>query len=50
MQPELSGVKTPEENADFTSFLKARPTKLQCFSAACSAVAQSLQDQISFSR
>ncbi len=27
-----SGVKTPEENADFTSCLNARPTKLTSFS------------------
>jgi len=26
-----SGVKTPEENADFMSCLKARPTKLKTF-------------------
>src|SRR6266852_4836636 len=32
-----SGVKTPEENAAFMSCLKARPTKLKSFSAACSA-------------
>jgi hypothetical protein len=32
-----SGVKTPEENADFMSRLKARPTKLETFSAACKA-------------
>ena len=32
-----SGVKTPEENADFMSRLKARPTKLKTFSAACEA-------------
>jgi hypothetical protein len=32
-----SGVKTPEENADFMSCLKARPTKLKTFSAACIA-------------
>src|SRR5467141_4573079 len=39
-----SGVKTPEENADFMSCLsflrqdkKARPTKLKTFSAACEA-------------
>src|SRR6266513_1788876 len=30
-----SGVKTPEENADFMSCLKARPTKLKTFSATC---------------
>jgi len=32
-----SGVKTPEENAAFMSCLKARPTKLKSFSAACEA-------------
>jgi hypothetical protein len=32
-----SGVKTPEENADFMSCLKARPTKLKTFSATCIA-------------
>ena len=32
-----SGVKTPEENADFMSCLKARPTKLKTFSATCEA-------------
>src|SRR5713226_694238 len=32
-----SGVKTPEENAAFMSCLKARPTKLRSFSAACKA-------------
>jgi hypothetical protein len=30
-----SGVKTPEENADFKSCLKARPTKPTSYSAAC---------------
>jgi hypothetical protein len=30
-----SGVKTPEENEDFMSCLKARPTKLETFSASC---------------
>src|SRR5712664_1739269 len=34
-----SGVKTPEENADFMSCLKARPTKLKTFSATCEACA-----------
>ena len=34
-----SGVKTPEENADFMSCLKARPTKLKAFSATCEACA-----------
>src|SRR5260370_17251806 len=33
-----SGVKTPPENADFMSCLKARPTKRETFSAASSAV------------
>jgi hypothetical protein len=32
-----SGVKTPAEIADFMSCLKARPTKLQTFSATCDA-------------
>src|SRR5713226_140654 len=32
-----SGVKTPEENANFMSCLKARPTKLKSFSASCEA-------------
>jgi hypothetical protein len=32
-----SGVKPPKENADFMSCLKARPTKLRSFSAACGA-------------
>ncbi len=32
-----SGVKTPEENATCMSCLKARPTKLKSFSAACKA-------------
>ena len=30
-------VKTPEENADFISCLKARPIKLRSFSEACLA-------------
>jgi hypothetical protein len=34
-----SGVKTPEENADLMSCLKARPTKLKTFSATCEACA-----------
>jgi hypothetical protein len=32
-----SGVKTPEESADFMSCLKARPTTLESFSATCKA-------------
>src|SRR6266853_392928 len=35
-----SGVKTPEENAAFMSCLKARPTKLKSFSAACKAASR----------
>src|SRR6266436_7359122 len=38
-----SGVKTPEENADFMSCLKARPTKLKTFSATCEACATYLR-------
>ena len=38
-----SGVKTPEENADFMSYLKARPTKLKTFSATCGACATCLR-------
>src|SRR5216684_1215858 len=38
-----SGVKTPEENADFMSCLKARPTKLKTFSTTCEARATYLR-------
>src|SRR5467141_2410599 len=38
-----SGVKTPEENADFMSCLKARHTKLKTFSATSEACATCLR-------